>query len=489
LRSSRNAFAAHAFAGVALFAALGGCGGGASNSGITPHANPTPTAAATPPVWPSPVAFDVKSVANLAATNILPPGGGFAGTYTTQALFLKYTQATAILTSSAPGGVSPLAVTRRAQDVLPDQTLAYVGLFYTFAVPSAPMTLTLQIPQTAVVNGASYYLALWDPLRPSLGWQHDFAGPVKADTTSGVPVLTFAANAPEFTRYEQYWLAVYMLAASAAPPTPAPSIAPIPTPAPSPGAFVDVQTTMGPDWVCSGTPCATGNIDPPQPPQDWDIKAVPTPTVGPNSRKSEQLTLTPRDGEPGDVLYYTPSLGELPLSTDFTWDFWVMVDQPVWDAANQRPLTMQALEFDFNDASPGEPGLDYNFSSQCFIQAEHGGPVWQIWGQKGDTTNWIDSPIACDPASTFVPFKWTHITWTYRIHPDTQQTEYRQLKIEVPDTAYSRTYDLNIVGPAQPVKKQARPTIEVQFQQDARGITPQPSPFTEWIDDVTLTYR
>jgi D-aminopeptidase len=74
------------------------------------------------------------------------------------------------------------------------------------------------------------------------------------------------------------------------------------------------------------------------------------------------------------------------------------------------------------------------------------------------------------------------------VHPDTLQTEYVSLRIQNA-TIGSVTYGMNALGPVQPLKKQAHPTIEVQFQQDARAITPRPKPFNEWVDDVTLTYQ
>lgn len=497
MRFNRNIAAPRALIGLGLIAAaIAGCGGGGSGA-ISPTPVPTASGTATPPVWPSPVAFDVRTVTNLAPVTTLPNGGGFAGTLTTQALLLKYTQLTAILTGTTPG-VSPLAAARRAQDVLPNQTLAYIGLNFTLAVPSAPMTLTLQIPQNAVVAGASYYLALWDPQRPSLGWQHDFAGPVQVNTSTGAPKLSFNATPPIFNRYQQYWLAIYMLPSGAPRPTAAPFIAPAVTPAPSPTTFEDIQLLMSKANSCSGTPCATGNIPSPQPTQDYDVfpnQAVPVVMAG--AKGSTKLTIRPHDNQAGDVLYFTPSLSdELALATDFTWDFYVMPDQPVWvgDPLTGHALSMAALEFDFNDASPGEPGFDYNLSSQCLLRdPKFGGPEWQIWGQKGTSTGWIDSGITCDAGNVFQAYQWTHIIWKYRLHPDTLQTEYVSLTIVYTDpntgAPVTKSYTpYPAINPVQEVKKQARPTIEVQFQQDARPM-PSPSPFTEWVDNVTLTGR
>ena len=491
MRSSRNSVIAYAFGALALLAVLAGCGGAGGGGTIVPSPAPSASVAATPPVWPSPVAFDVKTVANLAPTTQLPNGGGFSGTLSTQALASKYTQLTAELQNSAPG-VSPLNVARRAQDVLPNQVLAYLGVKVTLAVPSAQLTLAMQIPQSAVVSGASYYLALWDPERTSLGWQHAFAGPVRVDTSSGVPKLTFVTNAPILDEWQQYWLAIYMLPSNAPAPTPAPLISPSPDAVPT-AIFTDVQRTMSMADSCSGTPCATGELNPPRTPQPAQDHQVVTNLPFPSHSLrgfTTSLTITPHVNEEGDVLYFTPSLSDaLARTTDFQWDFWVMGDQDVWsDTANPgngHPLTMAALEFDFNDASPGEPSFDYNMSSQCLMRGwSEGGPRWQIWGQKGSGTGWIDSGFQCDPPDTFPSMEWTHITWTYRLHPESLQTQYVSLHVQNShiDCLYTPNPAFN---PVQEVKKQGNPTVEVQFQQDVRAV-PTPSPFTEWVDDVTL---
>jgi len=233
------------------------------------------------------------------------------------------------------------------------------------------------------------------------------------------------------------------------------------------------------------------------PPPDGPTAYVDSPVVLPGGH-STLLQFHIHPDEDGDVLYQTPSLiadatpqqvQQAALATNFIFDFYVWVGEPVWDATTNSPLRLSALEFDFNDASPGEPGFDYNFSSQCLMHdAQHGGPVWQIWGQKGDSSNWVDSGITCDPATTFAPDMWHHIAWTYRLHPDTLQTEY--VSLEIDGAMYYPPFALN---PVVPLPVQAKPTLEVQFQQDARALptptppAPSPSPFKEWVDEVTLT--
>lgn len=432
----------------------------------------------------------MQRITNLQQTNALPNGGGFSGTLATQATLLNYTQSTIQLTNVAPG-VAPLVAARRPQDVLPDQTLAYISLNSTLAVPAAPLTITLQIPQSAVVQGASYYLAFYDPQRPSLGWQHGFAGPASVSTASGVPTLTFTANAPQLNRYVDYWMAVYMLPSSAPAPTAAPSIAPSVTPAPTPVTFTELQTKLSMANSCSGTPCATGDITPTQGPQIYSVAtAVPSPSHDGDNLTTE-LILNPQPNLPGDVLYYTPSLGEYPMASNFVWDFYVYIDQDIYDHVQSKPLEMQALEFDFNDASPGEPGFDFNLSSQCYLQdAANGYPQWQIWVERSVNPDgspklgWGNSGIPCYPWLYFTPNTWHHIQWTYRLHWDTLQTQYVDLQIDGVDYGAPTTTPLN---PVVQTKTQAKATVEVQWQQDARG-TPLPAPFKEWIDDSTLTF-
>ena len=453
-----------AFAALAFTAAAAGCGA----------PQPVPTAGVAAPVSPIPASFRVTTVANLGASLTLPNAGGFSGSLATQALYLPYTQATTTLTNAAPIAGAP------------PRTLVYIGLTVTFAVPGAPITLSVRLPENARVNGTSYYLALWDPQRPSLGWQHAFAGPVTPNDSSGFPTLTFTAAAPLLNRYEEYWLAIYLLPSGAAAPTAAPSISPVVTPAPTPTTLTNVQLQL--TNACSGTPCATGSIAPPtQGPQQYWTTPVSSPVVGPTSGQSMQLSILPMPDLPGDVLYYTPSLGEFPLATNFVWDFYVWVDTQLWDPLLEKPLVMKALEFDMNVASPGEPGLDYNFSSQCLMNDRaNGNPVWQIWGRKGTGNGWIDSGIVCYPYDTFYPNEWHHIIWQYHVHPDTQQTEYVSLTID-PERGGIPQIPQPSLNPVSPLKKQARPTLEVQVQQDALG-RPSPVRFNEWIDDATLTF-
>ena len=444
--------------------------------------------------------FTVAQTVDLNALTNLPVAGGYSGTLQLGGTIQQYAQVTQTLQNSAPASIVPLSMpandgARNALDVTQAQVLFYYGLLFNARTPAyvsplpsptdpppAPVTLTVQVPATVFLQNVSYYLALYDPQRPSLGWQQKFAGPAAVNGTT----LTFT-SAYTFNRYEQYWLAIYAVNPQAAAPTAAPAISPLVSPSPSPVSIVAIQSLMSLQYTCSGTPCATGPLASPQPPSKFEIATgVSAPSLSGNAT---QLTLFPSTPPPheSDVLYFTPPLVSAPLTTNAIWDFFYYIDQPVWAVPSDRPTatpgptTMTALEFDFNLAMPN---YLYNFSSQCLIlDNTSGGPVWQIWG--GGSQGWINSGLACNPAN-FTPNVWHHITWVYQMHPETLQTEYVSLTI---DGTTSTPPPNNARHPVQP-RVEDKTFLEVQFQQDMRAPAPSatPSPFKEWVDNVTLTY-
>ncbi len=483
------------FAAVACFAAA--CGGTATTviQQIAAPATLIPI-----PTVTSQTNFAVAQTANLNATTNLPVAGGYSGTLQLGGAIQQFAQVTQALQNSAPSSIVPLSMARATagahpNDVSQAQVLFYYGLLFDARTPAyvsplpsptdpppAPLTLTVQVPAAVFLQNVNYYLALYDPQRPSLGWQQKFSGPA---TVSGT-TLTFTA-VYTFNRYEQYWLGIYAVNPQAPAPTPAPTISPAISPSPSPISIIAIQATMGPQFTCSGTPCATGDIAPPtQGPATFTIATnVAAPSISGNAT---QLTVFPLTSQPSDVLYFTPPLANAPLTTNAIWDFYYYIDQPVWAPPSPRPTstpaptTMMALEFDFN---MGMPNYAYNFSSQCLIlNNDHGGPVWQIWG--GGTQGWIDSGLACDPAD-FTPNVWHHLTWVYRLHPETLQTEYDTLTIDGTTVSVPAA---NAIHPVQP-RVEDKTFLEVQFQQDMhQALDPSatPPPFKEWVDNVTLTY-
>ena len=87
-------------------------------------------------------------------------------------------------------------VVRRAALPTDAAVLLYIQIYCdeTIALPSAP-GLAITIPSVDVFPNANYYLALYNPTRPSLGWQYGFEGPGNLSGTT----VTFASNPSPFT--------------------------------------------------------------------------------------------------------------------------------------------------------------------------------------------------------------------------------------------------------------------------------------------------
>jgi hypothetical protein len=231
---------------IATAAAVVGCGGATS----TPASFPSQTA---PPV-PVQTPFTATQSQSLAAgTSVatavpLPTASAYSGMLQFPApssTIPPNTTVTLTSTNVQPSGLPALALARRLPDALRTTdaagvvALLYVTISYTQTVtyPTSP-SFEITVPPSQVLPNTSYYLALFDGLRPSLGWQLGFAGPgvVNGSTIAfngAPPAFTFGATLPDT-------FAVYAVSASAPSPTPAPSISPItpptasPTPTPTP---------------------------------------------------------------------------------------------------------------------------------------------------------------------------------------------------------------------------------------------------------------
>jgi hypothetical protein len=486
--------------GLALFAAtLIAC----SNGGTI-----TPAHTVDVPVTPIPIPtlivtspFYVAVTASAAPSVALPAAGGYSGNMTLGGSIQAFAQVDQTLQNTVPPGVAGLAAGRRAASAGAAQVLVYLSETFHARMPAyaspvpvtasppasptdppnAPVGFSFTIPTSAQSPGNVYYLAYFDPLRPSLGWQEAFEGPAQNGST-----LTFTGNSLTFQRYVQYWFALYVTSIQVHP-TPAPSISPIPTPTAPVSVATALQAVFTDANSCSGSPCAAGPPNPPATPQPPIGHSVATGQTTPSlSQNSTMFTIQP-DENHGDVLWYTPALAASPLATTFNWDFWFTLGGPlVTSPLDAITGPIESLEFDFN---VGFPGYGYNFSSQCIFQGPNSiSPThweWQIWGvdSKGGL-NWVDSGIDCQPYAFANPAgSWHHIVWNYAIYPNTQQKAYLGLSI---DGGPFVTPTLNDVatGSARPGDKQF---VEVQYQMDARPVvTPAPS-FSEWVDNVTLT--
>jgi hypothetical protein len=248
---------------VGLAALIVSCG---SSGAVTPAPFVAPTPIVAPSTSPATTAQQISvslSAASAGATPQPVPLPAVAGYTPTMSLPLPQTatsaQLTTVVSSAAFSSSPPLSLTRFVQSVrraaLPTDaaTLLYLQIYSsaTIVLPAAP-GFTIAIPSADVFPGANYYLALYDPTRPSLGWQYDFEGPgVLSGTT-----VTFASNPSPFT-FEgslSYYFALYVIPQNSAQPTPAPSIAPtsVPTQSPPP-----VTTSSSPAPTPSTSPAPT----------------------------------------------------------------------------------------------------------------------------------------------------------------------------------------------------------------------------------------
>ncbi len=245
------------FAPAFLAVAVVACGGGGAQPFVGP-AQPK-TQSATPPPIPSAAPFSVATAVPLKVTP--PPAGqtpkpvpvpvpttasGFGGSFALPISGVNSiaanTQAIVRLSNTAPYGV-PTALAREHSQALTamDGTtfvpLLFLQLAFSGGVSlSNQPTMTFNVPSNEIVSGASYYVALYDPTRPSLGWELGFEGP---GTVSGSAIAFTGGNGSfSFVPFMPYVFALYAQSVSAATPTPppTPSPTPVPTATPSPGA-------------------------------------------------------------------------------------------------------------------------------------------------------------------------------------------------------------------------------------------------------------
>jgi hypothetical protein len=215
-----------AAAGIALIV-LASCGGGGGN-----------TVALTPAVTPQTAATATQTVA-IASSIALPAAGGLSGTLGLAAAssFPVGTTVTSVVTNVPPLALPPLSRARRIDSVVPSQVTSYLTLVFSNTVTLAQLpSFALTIPAADVLPNTNYFLAFYDPLRPSLGWQNGFEGPAPAATSlnfSGSGAITFVAGVV-------YGFGLYAQSIAAPAPTPAPSIAPLA----APGALAASATSL-----------------------------------------------------------------------------------------------------------------------------------------------------------------------------------------------------------------------------------------------------
>ena len=223
------------------------CGGGANTTPVGSQATPPPTPIPIPSSAPvtvvqqQPVVLLAAGVTSTPVAVALPTAAGFAPTMLLPLpQTATTTQLTVLVSNVTPSSAPPLSLARfvqahRRTAALPTGAamLLYTEIYSTAALtlPTAP-GFSFTIPSADVFANANYYLALYDPTRPSLGWQYRFEGPA---TVTG-STLAFAPNRAPFTLAGSlnYYFALYVIPQASVQPTPAPSVSPttVPTQAP-----------------------------------------------------------------------------------------------------------------------------------------------------------------------------------------------------------------------------------------------------------------
>lgn len=266
------------FAAVAVSAS--GCGGGGGT--ITPpsplpttSAKPTSTPTSTPVPIPTSSPYSVVAVATVPPPTPVPPGqtsapipvalptaAGVSGTMNIPSSGSAISPGTAValqLQNSSPNGVPTLSLTSRHTSLIhtmattPITVIAYLGiLFSQDVVLSQAPAFQFALPSSDLPPGTAYYLALYNPNQPSLGWQLGFEGP---GTISGFNV-TFTSSSASlyFQGWTWYYLGLYAAPISAATPTPAPSVAPTTAPTADPTSVPTMMPTAAPTPTPGATP-------------------------------------------------------------------------------------------------------------------------------------------------------------------------------------------------------------------------------------------
>ncbi|HET9028865.1 MAG TPA: hypothetical protein VFN49_01700 [Candidatus Aquilonibacter sp.] len=241
---------------VALLALVAACGGGGGGTFVGPTAAPSgsptappipsaspfavSTAVALPTITPPPAGQTPQPVPVTVPTTAAGVSGTFALPVANANAIPANTQAIVTLSNQIPAG-APASFVRRAQTVRPMASnlapILFLQVAFSGGVSLANQpAVSFTLPSNQIVSGASYYVALYDPTRPSLGWELGFEGPgaVSGSTVS----FTGGSGSFNFAPFYAYIFALYAQSASAPTPTPppTPSPTPVPTPTPTPGA-------------------------------------------------------------------------------------------------------------------------------------------------------------------------------------------------------------------------------------------------------------
>ena len=258
-----------------------------------------PSGPVTPVPIPAVAPFTATQSATLgAAATPLPlaSGGGYSGSVTLTGAIAPTATLTETTSNVAPVGAPTLQALARAalavrttQTTLPLSSVVFVSLTSNtgFSV-TPPPGFTLNVPANNILPNAAYYLAEYDPSRPSLGWQEGYAGPGTISGSS-IAFTPTSSGAFVFGANVTYTFALYAISNQAIAPTAAPSIAPIASAAPSPTATPVATPTPTPVATATATPVATPTPTPVPTPTPTPVP-TPTPTPAPVVATPTSLT-------------------------------------------------------------------------------------------------------------------------------------------------------------------------------------------------------
>lgn len=159
-----------------------------------------------------------------------------------------------------------------------------------------------------------------------------------------------------------------------------------------------------------------------------------------------------------NVLFWD-KLGAQDRATQFTWDFWVYLDN--------ASLGAQSLEYDIFQFVDG---VEFMFGSQCVYASGY----WDVWNAGAGT--WVQTSLPCQK---FSPNVWHHIVWQMHRTSD-QQMHYDSLALD------GAQHSLNLSEPSGPLPTGWTNNLGVQWQIDTAA---SPLTTSEWIDSVKLTIR
>jgi hypothetical protein len=175
------------------------------------------------------------------------------------------------------------------------------------------------------------------------------------------------------------------------------------------------------------------------------------------ARDGDSMQFYVSASKPNSNVLFWDKLGAHNSASQFTWDFWIYLDE--------ASLSAQALEYDlFQYVS----GIDYMFGTQC----TYGSGYWDVWDMA--SRSWVPTQVKCN---RFTPKVWHHIIWQFHRTSDTRM-HYDSVTLD------GVVYAVHQVQRSGRLPKGWWQDLGVQWQMDTAG---SPLTFNEWVDNVKLT--